>query len=53
MTTDTTCAGARLRADLDAALAHASQEAGRTLEFDEAERESSTKRSPPLAAQKS
>ncbi|MFG1931317.1 hypothetical protein ACGFK1_11750 [Mycobacterium sp. NPDC048908] len=31
-------AGARLRADLDAALAHAGEELGRSLEFDEAER---------------
>lgn len=31
-------AGDRLRSDLDAALAHAAQEAGKTLEFDEAER---------------
>jgi hypothetical protein len=36
MTTPT--AGDRLRADLNAALAHASEEAGRALEFDEAER---------------
>src|ERR1700730_3382804 len=33
-----TTAGAKLRADLDQALAHASEEAGRALEFDEAER---------------
>jgi hypothetical protein len=34
----TTSAGQRLRAGLDAALAHAAEEAGRSLEFDEAER---------------
>jgi hypothetical protein len=39
MTTKTTpTAGARLRPDLDAALRLASQEVGRDLEFDEAER---------------
>lgn len=38
LTTKAVSAGARLRADLDAALAHASEEAGRALEFDEAER---------------
>jgi hypothetical protein len=34
----TPSAGERLRADLDAALAHAGKEFGRELEFDEAER---------------
>jgi hypothetical protein len=38
MTTKTPTAGQRLRADLDAALAHAGEELGRQLEFDEAER---------------
>jgi hypothetical protein len=38
MTTKTPSAGTRLRADLDAALAHASEQAERALEFDEAER---------------
>jgi hypothetical protein len=38
MTPKTPTAGAKLRADLDTALAHASEEAGRALEFDEAER---------------
>lgn len=38
MDTKTPSAGARLRADLVAALAHASHELGRALEFDEAER---------------
>jgi hypothetical protein len=38
MTTKNPSAGFRLRADLDAALARASEELGRPLEFDEAER---------------
>ncbi|MDW5610005.1 MULTISPECIES: hypothetical protein [Mycolicibacterium] len=38
MSTKTPSAGARLRADLDTALAHASQQLGRELEFDERER---------------
>jgi hypothetical protein len=38
MTPKTPTVGARLAADLDAALAHASEEVGRQLEFDEAER---------------
>jgi hypothetical protein len=38
MTPKTPTAGAKLRADLDTALTHASEEAGRALEFDEAER---------------
>jgi hypothetical protein len=38
MTTKTPTAGDRLRADLDEALRLASDEAGRALEFDEAER---------------
>jgi hypothetical protein len=33
-----TTAGSKLRPDLDQALIHASEEAGRALEFDEAER---------------
>jgi hypothetical protein len=38
MSTKTTSAGARLRAELNTALAHAAKELGRELEFDEAER---------------
>jgi hypothetical protein len=42
-----TTAGAKLRADLDAALARAAEEVGHALEFDEAERQSSTRPSTP------
>ena len=38
MKANTPSAGARLRADLDAALAHAGEGLGRAMEFDEAER---------------